>query len=235
MDEIRNLINQSNFLSIGDKDFLLDQITKMSPVDKLQLKHSLSIGQAPRLLETLQKMRAKFMASENPKAPGLIDKIVQTVFKPATPRVISSSILNQTQLIGQTPPQAPTLGRIPTLNRLNEFTLLEQLNQLSVAHIISNTSENADQVIHQFFEKLDQLFNKVNSLITRRGLFMLFLESPMFGSYMNTGLTALRHPELQPTSIILNTLYQIDGKHLNNKQFSQAASISNYIRTLCGL
>lgn len=235
MDEIRSLINNSSFLSPGDKDFLITKLEKMSPVDKLQLKHSLSIGQAPRLLDTLQKMRSKFMATESPKTPDIITKIVQTVFKPTPPKIISASILNQPHLIGSQAPTAPPIGRIPTLNRLSEFSQLEQLNQLSTVHINSNNGENADQIIRQFFDKLDNLFDKINSLITRRNVFMLFLESPLFGAYMNTGLTALRHPELQPSSIILNTLYQIDAKHMNNKQFNQAASISSYVRTLCGL
>lgn len=64
---------------------------------------------------------------------------------------------------------------------------------------------------------------------------MNFLQSPLFSGYLNTGLTALRHPELEPSKIILNLLYQIDSNYLNNKQFVQAATVSNHLRGLCGL
>jgi hypothetical protein len=235
MDELQVLIERSDSLHSGDKDFLLSKLNSMSPIDKLKLKHSLQSGQTPAILQSLQLMRAKFIESEKPKDPDLITRVVQTVFKPTPPKAVATSFLNQTQVLGSPIPKPPTVNPNLKLNSLNSFNSLEQLRIISPFHIAFQLEQNPDLIIREFYERSEDLFDKIDDIYSRRCYFMLFISSPLFGAYINTGLTALRHPELQPSNIILNTLFQIDNKHLNSKQFKYAAMIANHLTTLCGI
>ena len=192
-------------------------------------------GVAPAILQQLQLTRAKFYDQEIPKQPDAITKVINAVIPPKPKKVISFSILGQAQLLGGPTPQAVTTDKVPVIQGLADFTHPAQLSQLQPSHVTFNINDNTDQIIQTFIKKLDNVFEKIPSLNVRRCYFMNFLQSPLFGGYLNTGLTALRHPELEPPKIILNLLYQIDPNYLNNKQFVQAATISNHIRGLCGL
>ena len=232
---LQALIQNTPFLTPSDKSFLMEKAPLMSPLDKLKLRQSLDTGVAPAILQQLQLVRAKFFDQEIPKQPDAISKVINAVIPPKPKKVISYSILSQNQLLGGPTPQAVTADNVPLINNLSEFSHPAQLSQLHPNHINFNLNDNSEQIIQQFFKKLDSLFGKIPSLNVRRCYFMNFLQSPLFGGYLNTGLTALRHPELEPSKIILNLLYQIDSNYLNNKQFTQTASISNHVRNLCGL
>lgn len=233
--ELIEVINQSSFLSPGDKSYLVSQLDKLSPVDKLKLKHSLLSGLEPNILHNLQQLRQKFMQSEAPKEKGVFDKVVQAIFKPPSPQIASNSFLNQPNILGGPVPEPVKTTQIASLLKVSELKNLDQLRILAPVHVNFTFNENPDLQLQIFFEKSSELFDRIHSIPERRNHFLSFLSSPLAGAYFNTGLTALRHPELQPSSIVLNTLYQIDNKYLNNKQFRAAASISNHLRSLCGL
>ena len=87
----------------------------------------------------------------------------------------------------------------------------------------------------QFYVKLDQLFELITDVNMKRAYFMMFLQSPMYACYMDTGMTALRHPEITPTALILNRLQHIHPKYLNTNQFQLASKICAHLRMLCAI
>ena len=235
MDNILvNSIQSATFLSHSDKDFLVSRLAQMSPIEKLKLKHRIASGQVPEVLQILQQTRAQFFASEKPKEPDLVTRIAQTIFKPEKPKPVSTSILVSPHFLGTNPPQPIIQKSAPNFRTLADFQYLEQLFLLNNNHLALETA-NWEQLFNNFLNKLETLFEKCGNVSIQRNYFMTFLQSPLFGNYINTGLTALRHPELQPTTIILNILYQIDNKNLNGNQFKFAALLCNHLRSLCSL
>jgi hypothetical protein len=236
MDQhVIDLISKTPFLSPGDKSFLIEKIGQMNALDKLKLQQSLTHGQPPDILQSLQLIRAKFFDSEKPKEQDLISRVASAILPKKQPKVVSTSILTQSQILGTSAPQAITGENVRPLDNLVEFYHPGQLSLLAARHVTFGINENPDQSVQNFLRNLDKIFDKINDVNVRRGYFMNFIQSPLFGSYINTGLTALRHPELQPPNIILNLLYQINPNYLNNRQFSQASIISNHLRGLCGI
>lgn len=233
--QLQALIQNTPHLSAGDKSFLLEKIVMMSPLDKLKLRQSIETGVAPSILQQLQLTRAKFFDQEIPKPIDAITKVINSVMPPKPKKVISFSVLSQPNLLGGPVPQAVTTDKVSTIQNLSQFNNPAQLSQLHPSHISFNINDNADQTIQSFLNQLDNVFEKIPSLNIRRCYFMNYLQSPLFSGYLNTGLTALRHPELEPAKIILNLLYQIDPNYLNTNQFVQAAKISNHLRGLCGI
>jgi hypothetical protein len=143
--------------------------------------------------------------------------------------------LTQPNILGGQPPQAIRGENIRPLQRLEEFYHPGQLSMLSTNHINFGLNTNTEQIIQNFLASLTDVFSRIDNVNLRRSYFMNFIESSLFVSYINTTLTAFRHPELQPPKIILNLLYQINQQYLNNKQFQVAAVISNHLRNLCGV
>ncbi len=233
--QLQTLIQNTPHLSLGDKSFLVEKIHMMSPLDKLKLRQSIETGVAPAILQQLQLTRAKFFDQEIPKPPDAITKVINSVIPPKPKKVISFSVLSQPNLLGGPVPQAVTTDKVAVIQNLSQFNHPAQLSQLHPNHVTFSINDNADQLIQNFLNQLDSVFEKIPSLNVRRCYFMNYLQSPLFSSYLNTGLTALRHPELEPAKIIFNLLYQIDPNYLNTKQFTQAATISNHLRGLCGI
>lgn len=229
------LISNTTFLSQGDIQFLLERVKDMSALEKLKLQQSLVHNQAPAILQSLQLMRAKFFEGETEKKPDLITKITSALIPKKPKKPVSTSILTQPYYLGSEPPLAIKDTSVSSLNSLNEFYHPFQLSFLNSSHINFSLNQNGDQITQSFLNKVDETFEKIESISVRRSYFMCFLQSPLFAAYMQTGLTALRHPELEPSKIILNLLYQINPSYLSNKQFSQAATISNHIRGLAGV
>lgn len=234
-EELKLLIRSSTYLSLGDKDFLLERVPSMSPVDKIRLKSSLTNGQIPEILESLQIIRAKFFQSQAPKKPDMLSQIAQAVIKPKPKLSASVSLISQPSLLGHNPPVPFPVQNGSVLQSIDSFQSLEELSLLDNRHVYFEPGRNYQQVLGLFFSKLDSLFAKVPDIYTKRRYFMNFLNSTLFSNYINTGLTALNHHELEPKAIILNTLFQISTRHLNNQQFRITASICNHIRNLCSL
>lgn len=234
-NELLALIESSPLLAPSDKSYLTNQVNFIAPLDKLRLKHSLANGHAPAILDHLRIIRDKFINLEKPKATNPVTKVLNTLFKPAAPKIVSNSFLNQGVLLGGNVPKIIPTGTIVSLPALSQIESLDQLKILTSNHISFNLNQNTDYEMQIFYQKISELFSKIHSINSRRDYFLNFLSSPLFKAYINTGLTALRHPELQPASIVLNTMYQIDAKYLNNKQFRLTANISTCLRGLCGL
>lgn len=234
-EQLLQLVNQTQFLSPSDKSFLLERLPEMNDLEKLRLRGALLGGHAPDILQSLQLMRAKFFSKEIPKKPDILDKISNAFSGKKTNQIISHSILTQATVLGSNPPLAIHGEKIAQLQNLAEFNQPGQLSMLNSQHITLGLNANVEQVIQNFLEKLTVIFNGIDNINLKRSYFMNFVESPLFVSYINTALTALRHPELQPPKIILNLLYQINPQYLNNKQFQFAAVISNHLRNLCGI
>jgi hypothetical protein len=236
------LIQQSNIINDGDKNYLLSQLDKLLPIEKLKLQHSLNTGHEPSILTSLRDMRNRFLAEESANNPSQnnakdpFSKIVNNLFKQPTPKPVSHSFLNQAHLLGsRVPKPIPINQPIVQLIKLSEIQNLNQLKLLSPMHVNFSLNENIDLELKDFFINSTELFEQIDSIDIRRDYILYFFSSALFEAYIDTGLTALRHQELQPASIILNTLYQIDNKYLNNKQFRATVSICNHLRTLCGI
>lgn len=234
-DQLLSLVNQTQFLSPGDKSFLLERLGQMNALEKLRLRGALLGGHAPDILQSLQLMRAKFFAKELPKKPDLLSRISNAFSGKKENQILAHSILTQATILGGNPPQAVRGENLPILQDLSQFSQPGQLSMLNSSHVTLGLNTNTEQIIQNYLEKLTTIFNQLDNINLKRSYFMNFVESPLFVSYINTALTALRHPELQPPKIILNLLFQINPQYLNNKQFQFAAVISNHLRNLCGI
>lgn len=234
-DKLRQLIQNTTFLSEGDKDFLISKLVQMSPLEKLRIQHALTVGKMPGILEELQKMRAKFYQESTPKETDVLSKIVQKILPPAPPQIQSFSIFSQPFLLGNSEVYKPIRTKNLSLVDLSQFYDLEQLSLLKISHFNFDLSNLNSQKFQNFLNLLEDLFESVPNIHVKRNYFINFLQSPLFTAYLHTGLTALQHTELQPRSVVLNTLYQIDSRYLNSQQFKAVATTCNFLRNLCGL
>jgi hypothetical protein len=229
-----SLVLSTPFLSPGDKSFIQENLPNMTALEKLKLKQSLLTWQAPAILEQLQIIRAKFYEKEIPKKPDPITQVVHNIFPPKPKKVLSVSVMNQPGYLGAPIPQ-PARDQAPPMYTLTEYNHPAQLATLHSQLISFNLNDNSEQIMQNFLQSLSASFDKIDNIQVRRGYFMSYMRSPLFSAYLNTGMTALRHPELEPAKIILNLLYQIDSKYLNNKQFKYVAMITNHLRNLCAV
>ena len=232
--EIIELVNKSPILNPGDKDFIISKLDDLSPLEKLKLQTNLASNIAPEILQTINEIRASFFKQETPPAPDFLTKMAQKI-SPTKPKpIISHTILNNPAYLGGQLPR-PYNAPPVRLQSLAQITKLSELNSLSPFHITFNLNENSEQKLNDFYLKLDQLFSEVLDIHIRRSYFMMFLQSPLYLGYIETGLTALRHPEITPANIVLNRLQQIHPKFLNTRQFQTASKICAHIRMLCGI
>jgi hypothetical protein len=229
------LINQTPFLSVGDKGFLTDKLVEMSPLEKLKLERSLISQRPPEILQNLQLARAKFFQAETPKKQDVLTQITNVFAGKKTKEIVARSILTQPNLLGSPVPQAMHNQEVNLLQNLEDLYHPIQLSMLDQRHVNFNLNTNTEQVMQRFLSKLTEIFENIEDVNLKRSYFMNFVESRLFTKYINTALTALRHPELQPAKIILNLLFQINPEYLNSKQFGLAAVISSHLRNICGL
>jgi hypothetical protein len=231
---ILDLIQQASFLAPNEKEFLASKLEEIKPLDRLKVQKDLQAGVRPELLQSLMIIRNQFIKQEAPKKPDFISKIVQAINPPKPKRILSPSILNNRFYLGSNPLQFAQSQKTE-VKSLESIENLSQLNSLLPQHIVFEINENGDQKILSFFQKIDDLFSSIHDISQKRSYFMLYLQSPLYAAYMDTGLTALRHPEITPANVILNRLQQIDQKYLNSRQFQIATKITNHIRTMVGI
>jgi hypothetical protein len=232
------LIAQSNFISDSDKAFLIANLDGMKPLDRLQLEQTLMSGMVPESLQQVARLRQQFMAKEAPKAsPDIITKFIQSVAPPAQKTMLSQSVLLKPHLSGTPTPQPFVPNPMPAvIPSLAQFTGLNQLITLNPAHVTFGVNDPVEQIINDFLNKIDKMFSTLPDMITKRSYLMSFMQSLLFRIYLSTGETALRHPELQPRSVALNQMYQIDNrKYLNKNQFQYTSRIINHLRSLAAL
>jgi len=228
------VIQNSPQIDLEGKSFLLGNIDNMNDLDKLKLIQTLESGQIPNILVQFQNMKSDFIKAETPKKPDIITKIVNTVFPPAPKKIISHSILTNPAYLGSNPPK-PANEPSPDINSLLDFTNPAQFAKLSPGHINFNFNQNERQILQEFFRISADIMQKIPYLELKRSYFISYTQSSLFTAYLNSAITAFRHPELQPPSAALNLLYQINPKFLNKKQFENAALVTNHLRTICGI
>jgi hypothetical protein len=235
--EISTLINESANLNQGEKSYLLTELAKISPIEKLTLKHSLLKGTPPRILEKLRSTQTAFLKEEKPKEPSVIEKFVQNVFKPKAHEnvILSHSILNQMAILGGPVPKPVLITQVIELQSISAIKNLDQLRIMTPQIVNFGLDTSPEMELQRFFEKTTDLFESIPDINKRREVFLNYLSSPLVSAYFNTALTALRHTELQPRSVVLNTLYQIDTKYLNQRQFRATVQITAHLRSICGL
>jgi len=235
---LQTLIGESSFISDTDKGFLIRNLDSMKPLDRLQLEQSLMSGMVPESLQQVARLRQKFIAKEAPKAaPDMLTKFIQSV-SPAAPKVLlSQSILLKPHQSGTPTPTPFVPNPIPApIANLMQFSSLNQLITLSPAHVSFGVSDPIEQIINDFLSKIDKMFAALPDMVTKRSYLMSFMQSILFRIYLSTGETALRHPELQPRSVALNQMFQIDNrKYLNKNQFQYTSKIVNQIRSMAAL
>jgi hypothetical protein len=231
---IIELVQSAPFLYPNEKEFLISHMESISPLERLKIQKDIQAGKKPQALQQLEILQQQFRRKETPQKPDLISKIVQAVVPAKPKKVLSNSILSNTTYLGSNPPQAANLPPTP-FQSLDQFTTVNQLSSLNPTHITFELNENGEQKVHQFFDKLDAIIGDIHDIYQKRSLFMNFVQSPLYLAYMDTGLTALRHPEITPPNIILNRLQQIDPKYLNAKQFQVASRVSSHLRMVVGI
>jgi len=235
---LENLITQSGFISDIDKTFLISNILEMSPLDKLHLEQTLLSGMVPESLQHIAQLRQQFLSKEIPKKDSdVLSKLIQKV-APSAPKVlISQSILLKPNFSGSPVPHPVTPNPMPAMiTNLTQFSNLTQLITLNPAHVTFGVNDPSEQIINDFLKKLDAMFSTLQDMVIKRSHLMSFMQSILFKIYLGTGETALRHPELQPRSIALNQMYQIDNrKYLNKAQFQLTSRITSHLRNLCAL
>jgi len=238
--DIRDLIVNSNLLP-NEKQYLLERLTQMDMLERFKLKRSLQTGQYPEALKSFHLLRENFVNLETKslvqEKKDFLQQLKDLVGgRKSDKKVVSYSILTQPALLGTPIPKPVQDDTVKPLSKLSDFYHPVQLSYLDVSHItVGLTDQNRTQVFNNFFERLEQIFSKISDINWRRRYFICYLQSPLFSSYLNTGLTVLRHSELQPPQAALNLLSQIDPSYLNRQQFIDAANITNYIRNLCNV
>jgi hypothetical protein len=231
---IIELINSSINLAPNEKEFLISKLDEIKALDRLKVQKDLQAGLRPELLESLLILRNQFIKKEAPPKPDLFSKIAQAINPPKPKKILSSTVINNTTYLGSNPPN-PVQAQQINLPSIEQFSDLSQLNSLVPSLVTFEINDNSEQKLLQYFQKLDDLFLNAHDINQKRSYFMNYLQSPLYLAYMDTGLTALRHPEITPSNIILNRLQQIDPKYLNTKQFQTAAKITGHIRSLVSI
>lgn len=233
--EILANLKTTTAINSEDKFFLGEILTRLTPLEKFKLRTALNSDQTNSLLTFIQLVKLKFPQQSKPKQTGLLGKINQLINPPKIQKIVSPSILSQPNAIGGPIPTAPQFASIPIFDKTDNFTSLSQLQTLNVSHLINSTEDQEDLALQKFLKRLDVMFDKVSDTQLKRGYLASYLQSPIFSAYLNTGMTALKHPEIEPRETILNTLHTANNNYLNKKKFEITSIITNHIRHLCGV
>jgi len=205
----------------------------LSPLDQLKLRQAIVSNVHSAIAQQIQVMRVKFSAPA-PKQ-NFMSQVASKIIPEKPKQLLHHSILADSNLLGGPTPKAIPTENISPLETLRTFSHPAQLKFLDNYHVNFGINDNADQVVQVFLDRLTDIFLQVKDVNARRNYLMNFLQSNLFKNYINTGLKALKHPELEPANVILNLLYQISPAYLNTRQFQYAAMISKHVRSICNL
>jgi hypothetical protein len=233
--DLIDLINTTTLLNNTDKDYLFHVFGQLSVLEKFKLKSSLAINDTKSILIFLQLLKLKFPIAVKTKGNTIFDKIGEFINPTPEVKPVSESILTKSSEIGSAVPRPLVAKNKIDLIDLNSFSSLEQLLIIRPDHLFVVNKDQIELVMQRFLEKLDRMFETVSSMDFRRNWLATFLQSPLFTAYMNTGITALKNPDIEPRKIILDTLHQTNKAYLNKDQFEMASIITNHIRHLCGV
>jgi hypothetical protein len=233
-NQINTTIQAHHDLSREDKNYLGQTLVKLNPLEKLKLKTALDTEDSVRLRSMVELIKIKFPIVVQANT-GFFGKISQFINPPKPQKIVSPSILSTPSTLGgPVPSPFPVNNTIP-LRDTDQFSNLSQLAMLDQSHFINGTEQQEDVNLQKFLEKLDSMFDQIIDTQIKRSYFASFVTSPFFNSYMNTGLTAIRHPEIEPREIILNTLNATNNNYLDKRKFEIASIITNHLRHQCGI
>jgi hypothetical protein len=232
--EIIELTKGTGILNANDKTYLADILPRLTQLEKFKLKTALSSEQIKVILSNVQLLKIKY-PPEQKQPSGIMGKISQLIHPPKPQKLVAMSILSQPAVIGTVMPMPITSNKTETFKLIDNFSDLLQLNILSQNNLQIGSTDQEELSLQRFLNKLDELFEQINDINIKRSFFASYIQSPLFISYLNTGLTAMRHPEIEPREVILNTLHKVNQNYLNNKTFEMASIITNHLRHLSGI
>jgi hypothetical protein len=240
-DQLLELIKTTNIFQEAEKEFIKTRISKFDHLDKFKLKRFLMINNEQVVRETYRIIRDKILREEKEveylaanqqaigKAKDIVTKLTTKSDKPSEP--VSESLLSNIDYLGHEVPQPPQLRGQP-FDNIEHFAQLAQLSLLEAKHVTFSLDDNVGVIIQKFLNKLTKLIDDIQDINVKRGYFRLFMRSSLFNCYLNTGITALRHTEIQPRKIALNLIYQTDPIYLNSNQFEYTSLISEHLKNL---
>ena len=232
------LIQNSPILLDFEKAYLAEKIPVLGPLDKLKSKKALMANMTPEVILKFRKTRQEFVEAEKAESEAQAKAAANKQgFFAATPKpkeILAHSILANSGIIGTPSPRPPQVPPQP-ISSLEGVASLNQLNSLTPQHVNFGVGLNGGQTVRKFLEVVGGEFDKIPDPFQKRNYFALFLASPLFRAYLNTGLTALKHQEIKPRNTVLNTMQRIDPRFLNRTQFEYAAEISSGLRSFIGL
>lgn len=224
----------------------------LSAIERLKVQKALEI-QSPSLLKLipikhfrlLQDLKQAVSAPEKTDQVKIVEhtkyiyddfswtKLIEQIEQKRPNSVAVQSILKSMSFLGEPVVElAPTQDVIPYLDSIENLIDLRQLSQFDALHVSFLLDENPDQKILLMSDKLQGLMKKM-SVPQKRGIFLLFLRSPLFYKYIFTGLSALNIQTDVPRKTLLNVMHQNDDRFLNHSQFEWCAKLVRTLRTLC--
>ncbi len=240
-DVLIEQINSSSILQDSEKDFIITRLNKFDHLDKFKLKRYIAINDEKNIKETYRIIRDKLIREEKEKeylsqtssgkkgaASQVIDKLSS---RQESSEPISISLLSNQHFLGHDIPKPPEVRGQP-FKILRDFSNLDQLSLLEPSHVTFSLDDNVGLLIKEFHDIIIDLMEDIPTIEERRGYFRLFMRSSLFNSYLNTGITALRHVEIQPRKIALNLIYQTDPIYLNSNQFEHVSKLSKLLKQL---
>jgi hypothetical protein len=231
---INTTITSSKNIINDDKTYLCGSLVKFNPLEKLKLKTAMTAEDPIALKSMIELLKLKYPAEVKIKS-GFFNKISQFINPPKPQKIVSPSILSSATALGGPIPTPFPINNVRQFEYTDNFSDLNQLAILNQNHFANGTEQQEDINLQKFLEKIDDMFERVPETQTKRSYFASFVTSPLFNSYMNTGLTAIRHPEIEPREIILNTLHLTNINYLDKRKFEIASIITNHLRHICGI
>ncbi len=210
-------------------------VQNQNPLPLTNQPQPVSQPQQPVIQNQTSQPQPNNLEQKSEQKSGIFNQITSLFNKEKAPEIISPSILSQPQLLGTSAIQPMHQESVDALQKLTEFKHPAQLAMLTSTHVSFGMDQSGDQIIKNFMDISSDIFSQIEDINIRRAYFMNFLRSQLFSSYISSAVTAMKHPELQPRKIVLNTLNQANPQFLNNKQVGITATISNHLRNLCGL
>ena len=235
--ELVEIIQKATILSISDRQFLVDTMDRLSILEKFKFKTAILDEDLKTLSTSLKLLHLKFPAAPVIKKEdeGILGKI-SSFFKPkVTPKLLSPSSLSNNVLMSGVQPQPLDIRSITPLVSPLQLTFAEQIALLPTDTFANINTTQLESTLQTFLERIDIVFEKVNSLECRRDCFATFMQSPLFRAYMTTAMTAIDQVEIEPRESVLDILARTNQNYLNKAQFETTSSLISHLRHVCSV
>jgi hypothetical protein len=232
MDPILQFIKINEILNVQDFEFLMRVWKDLTPIEKFKIKSYLQLSQIGSLLTLMQVLKIRFPET---KKVTIFDKINNIFSKEQLPnKIIAPSILMDPKAFGNNFPQALRTDNIPAVTKIDQIQDLAQLGTFSQSQIEFEPNQDENVILSRFYTKIDALIEKTPNLFVRKCVMATYLQSPLYIGYINTALTAFKHPEIEPRKVVLNLLHSANTNFLSSKEFEIASAITGHLRFVCG-